>query len=224
MQDEELEAVVQIYGTDQNEVKYMEFINDGNPFKTQADEVAKKAQYVGKVNTFRGVEEFDALIFKLKAQIKKDRIRLHEFFQDHDTLRKGTVTSQKFRGVLYTQKIYLTNEEFETLEQYFAVPGDPTKVNYVAFNETIEEIFTIKSLEKDPLKKTIEFNAPSILDPKHVLSPEEEEALDACMQRLGWFVRHKRLLIKPFFQDKDKSKSGFVANTRFSSIFDNMKL
>lgn len=34
MQDEELEAVVQIYGTDQNEVKYMEFINDGNPFKT----------------------------------------------------------------------------------------------------------------------------------------------------------------------------------------------
>ena len=38
------------------------------------------------------------------------------------------------------------------------------------------------------------------------------------------FVRNKRLLIKPFFQDKDKSKSGFVANTRFQSIFDTMKL
>jgi Ca2+-binding EF-hand superfamily protein len=34
----------------------------------------------------------------------------------------------------------------------------------------------------------------------------------------------KRLLIKPFFQDKDKSKSGFIANTRFRSIFDTMKL
>lgn len=48
--------------------------------------------------------------------------------------------------------------------------------------------------------------------------------LDACLERLGWFVRNKRLLIKPFFQDKDKSKSGFVANTRFRSIFDTMKL
>ncbi len=37
-------------------------------------------------------------------------------------------------------------------------------------------------------------------------------------------MRLKRLLIKPFFQDKDKSKSGFIANTRFRSIFDTMKL
>ena len=118
----------------------------------------------------------------------------------------------------------MTNEEFETLEKYFAVPGDANKVNYVRFNETIEQIFTIKDLDKDPLKKTIEFKAPSILDPKNQLTNGEEQVLDACLQRLGWFVRNKRLLIKPFFQDKDKSKSGFVANTRFRSIFDTMKL
>jgi hypothetical protein len=34
MSDEELEAIVQIYGTDKNEVQYLEFINDGNPFRT----------------------------------------------------------------------------------------------------------------------------------------------------------------------------------------------
>jgi hypothetical protein len=33
------------------------------------------------------------------------------------------------------------------------VPGDPTKVNYVEFNEEIERIFTEKDLEKDPLKQ-----------------------------------------------------------------------
>ncbi len=225
MTDSELQAIVQIYGTDKNEVKYLEFINDANPFRAQsAGDEGRKTQYIGKVNVFNGETEFDKLIFKLKAQIKKDRIRLQEFFQDHDILRKGTITSQKFRGVLYAQKIYLTNEEFELLEKNFAVPNDPTKVNYVQFNEKMEEIFTLKDLEKDPLKKTLEFNAPSILDPKHQLSSEEEQVLDACMQRLGWFVRNKRLLIKPFFQDKDKSKSGFVANTRFRSIFDTMKL
>lgn len=44
------------------------------------------------------------------------------------------------------------------------------------------------------------------------------------MKRIGTDVRHRRLLIKPFFQDKDKSNSGFVSNTRFRSIFDNQKL
>lgn len=97
-------------------------------------------------------------------------------------------------------------------------------MNYVQFNEDIEKIFTEKDLEKDPLKKITEFKAPSILDPKDVLNQEEEQLLDACLQRVGWEVKQKRLLIKPFFQDKDKSKSGFIANTRFRSIFDTMKL
>jgi Ca2+-binding EF-hand superfamily protein len=166
----------------------------------------------------------DSLLFKIKTQIKKDRIRLGEFFLDHDLLRKGSVPIQKFRGVLYSQKIQLTNEEYELLEKHFAVAGDPTRINYVLFNEDIEKIFTEKDLEKDPLKKVQEFKAPSILDPKDILNNEEEQRLDACLQRLGWIVQQKRLLIKPFFQDKDKSKSGFIANTRFRSIFDTMKL
>ena len=97
-------------------------------------------------------------------------------------------------------------------------------MNYVQFNEEIEKIFTEKDLEKDPLKKISEFKAPSILDPKDVLNTDEEKILDACLQRIGLEVKLKRLLIKPFFQDKDKSKSGFIANTRFRSIFDTMKL
>ena len=136
MSDEEMAAVVQLYGTEKNEVRYLDFINDGNPFRTNGSfDEAKKTAYVGRINTCAGEEEFDNLSFKIKTQIKKDRIRLGEFFQDHDLLRKGTITSQKFRGVLYGQKIYLTNEEFELLERHFAVPNDTTKVNYVDFNE-----------------------------------------------------------------------------------------
>ena len=32
------------------------------------------------------------------------------------------------------------------------------------------------------------------------------------------------MLLKPFFQDKDKSSAGFINMTRFRSIFDNLKL
>ena len=81
MNDEELRSIVQIYGTDKNEVKYLEFINEANPFRaSSAGEEMRKTQYVGKVNTFEGTTQLDKLIFKLKAQVKKDRIRLGEFF------------------------------------------------------------------------------------------------------------------------------------------------
>jgi hypothetical protein len=45
---------------------------------------------------------------KIKNQVKKDRIRLREFFQDHDILRKGYLPKMKFRNVLYAQKVQLT--------------------------------------------------------------------------------------------------------------------
>lgn len=225
MSDEELEALVKIYGNQQNDIQYLNFISDANLKRGDlSGDSSAKGVYYGTALTFTGAETIDDLMQKVKSLIKKDRIRLGEFFQDHDILRKGTVPAQKFRGVLCAQKILLTNEEYDILERIFQVQGDPTKVNYVQFNEEIERIFTEKDLEKDPLKKISEFKAPSILDPKDILNIEEEKILDACLQRIGLEVKLKRLLIKPFFQDKDKSKSGFIANTRFRSIFDTMKL
>ena len=110
------------------------------------------------------------------------------------------------------------------MEDFYRDPSDPLKIRYFDFNEDIERIFTLKDLEKNPGTTLDKFKAPSILDPKDVLTNDEEEELDACMRRIGTDVRHRRLLIKPFFQDKDKSNSGFVSNTRFRSIFDNQKL
>jgi hypothetical protein len=69
----------------------------------------------------------------------------------------------------------------------------------VTFNEELDKIFTEKDLEKDPLRKLEEFKAPSILDPKNILNDDEERTLDGIMSRIGIEVKHKRLLIKPFF-------------------------
>lgn len=44
------------------------------------------------------------------------------------------------------------------------------------------------------------------------------------MRRLGQVVRKHKLLIKPFFQDKDIAKIGRVSFTRMRSILDNNKL
>ena len=55
-------------------------------------------------------------------------------------------------------------------------------------------------------------------------SKKESEDIDSLMKRLGEVVRKHRLLLKPFFQDKDISKIGRVSFTRMRSILDNNKL
>lgn len=106
MSDEELDAIIRTYGNQQNDIKYLEFINDANPNGNGSDNGAsQKTPYLGTSQNFSGESDVESLLFKIKAQIKKDRIRLGEFFQDHDMLRKGNVAAQKFRGVLYAQKI-----------------------------------------------------------------------------------------------------------------------
>lgn len=126
-------------------------------------------------------------------------------------LRKGNVPAQKFRSVLHSHKLQLTMEEYNRLEKNFALPNDTTRINYVDFCEDVDRIFTEKDLEKNPTKRLSNFNAPSILDPKDVLNSEEEQYLHECLMRIGTDVRFRRLLLKPYFQDKDSSRSGFIA-------------
>lgn len=110
------------------------------------------------------------------------------------------------------------------LKEHFRASADPTKIDYVRFNRDVEQVFTEADLERNPTKRVGQFHVPSIFDAKTQLSGDEEQELDHILQAIGTEIRNRRLLIKPFFQDKDKSKSGFVANTRFRSIFDNLKI
>ena len=100
MSDEELEALTKVYGNPEGEIKYLEFIKAANPLEDNSVKEAVKT-YVEKFLEFKGETELDKLMRKIKIIVKKDRIRLMEFFQDHDPLRKGVVPFMKFKGVLH---------------------------------------------------------------------------------------------------------------------------
>jgi hypothetical protein len=62
-------------------VRYIDFINDANPNKGNDGAATQgKAVYTSQGQNFKGEDDYDKLMFKIKAQIKKDRIRLGEFF------------------------------------------------------------------------------------------------------------------------------------------------
>lgn len=154
---------------------------------------------MNKFTDFSGADDVQPLLQKVKDAVMRSRIRLNEFLQDHDPLRKGTIDATKFRTTLYAQKLQLTKEEYQKLEDHYRDPTDALKIRYFDFNQDVENIFTLKDLEKDPTKTLTSYKAPSILDPKDVLNEQEEAELMESMKRIGTDVKLRRLLIKPFF-------------------------
>jgi Ca2+-binding EF-hand superfamily protein len=221
--DKENQALWTYYSNQEGEIEYLRFLKDANPEERGAPEETKK-WYQSKGWRHTGITDYEALMLKIKNIVKKGRIRLMEYFQDHDTLRKGYVPYMKFKGVLRSQNIELTDVENEILLNKFKISIDSRLIDYVDFTEEIDRIFTKKGLEKEPTTKLVEFKPINIIDPDDVLTDAEEDVLEACLRRLGAEVYNRRLLLKPFFQDKDKIRCGVVVNLRFRSIFDMLKL
>ena len=172
----ETNAVALVYGNEDNSIRYADFLRDANclEYVINGPTTGAKSTFVDRFTDFNGERAHEALMNKIKQIVKKDRIRIHEFFQDHDILRKGYLPAQKFRSVLHSQRIELTPSEYDRLEEYFALPSDRGLINYVSFSDGLDYIFTNKTLEKNPTKRPDTFNAPSILDPKDVLNAQEE--------------------------------------------------
>ena len=102
------------YGNKECDVQYLPFLNDckilryviNDPFS------GAKSTYIPFDTDFTGAKQFEDLMTKIRDQVKRNRIRIGEFFQDHDPLRKGRIDATKFRTTLYAQKLQLTTQEY----------------------------------------------------------------------------------------------------------------
>ncbi|CAD8206649.1 unnamed protein product [Paramecium pentaurelia] len=225
LSDEEFQAVVKIYAAeDDGDIRYVQFINDTQPPLEILTESGASQAYVGVKPKEKEKLQPSVLLEQIKVAVKVKRLRLGDYFKDFDPLRKGMMPTNKFRGVLSQMKIDLDQESLDLLETMYVVPEDPIRVNYAKFIEDVEIVFTKTGLDKDPLMKPPVHIIPTFLDPRDALTQDEEEALHAIMLRLGEVVRKHRILLKPHFQDKDKTKSGKITFTRFRSIMDFHKL
>lgn len=100
----------------------------------------------------------------------------------------------------------LRSEEYDLLETHFGVPGDHLRVNYRAFVEDVDTIFTIKGLEKDPLLRPHEFKTPDFLDPRKRLSEEDMQYLQTIMIKLATKANKYRVMPKAYFRDAERQK------------------
>ena len=107
LSDQELESIKTIYGNKLGDIQYLPFLEDTTVLKYSIAEpyTGVKSTYVPHDTDFSGSKALDQLMQKIRDMVKRHRIRLGEFLQDHDPLRKGRIEATKFRTTLYAQKI-----------------------------------------------------------------------------------------------------------------------
>lgn len=82
LSEHEVVCVALVYGHENNEVKYVDFLKDCAVLKytINGPTTGAKSTYNPNFTNFKGANEFDSLLEKIKNIIKRDRIRLLEFF------------------------------------------------------------------------------------------------------------------------------------------------
>lgn len=169
------------------------------------------------------------LLRYVKQVVRRDRIRLEEFYRDFDKLRHGSVTAAQFAAGLSAAGLALSTDEVRLLGDEYASPGgvvDSAGVSVVAwkrFVDDVESVFTVKGLERAPHHdvqalgtRSDQFGGVQI--ERDELSAADERAVTQTVRAIRRVVDRQRLSIKPAFEDFDRAKQGVVSATKFERV------
>jgi len=147
--------------------------------------------------------ELSALISKLQDKALQRRIRLGEFFRDHDKHNDGTVTQPqavKVISIAFSGNPAISEAEFEIIVQYYSrlMPHGARHIEWRKLCADVDVVFTASNL----LTKPREVPGTKFLqqDPCTLSGADEEDAQN-MLNRLRHFVKTRRVHVKPLFQD-----------------------
>ncbi|KAJ3133298.1 hypothetical protein HDU90_006246 [Geranomyces variabilis] len=163
---------------------------------------------------------------KIKKRVYKERIRVIEFFRDYDRHNNGLVTEAQFRAGLRLASLELKEVEIKSLLGVYQERDG--RVRYRDFSDSIEQVFTMKDLEKDPLLEVGPIPHQLLVQGVNSLPAEDESRCQQILDRLHGLVSERHLLFEPFFKDYDKYLGqciiGRVTRSHFQRLLSSMKL
>ncbi|XP_053976671.1 uncharacterized protein LOC128875266 [Hylaeus volcanicus] len=170
------------------------------------------------------------IIQRIQRHILETRIRISEYYKRFDHLNVGKVTISQFkRGLDGLQistlgRLYLAEPEIDALVTLYKDPNDPDRVCWRTFQDDIDQVFTVKELEKlpnlrieCPPKKIAELSRRGTSD----WQCEKKSMRDLCeeaLQKVRNRVKERRILMKQFFKDYDRHNNGHVTRSQLRQI------
>ena len=162
--------------------------------------------------------EIELCFRKLHDFTRQRRLRWESLFFDADRHNNKRITDHAFSRALHASKVPFSNNEIQMLIDAFRCSKDPSKVNYQAFADKVNLVFTEKGLERNPLKTpapTLPNENLHYVDSAHELSREEEEDLAHILGRIGHYAESAGVILGFFFHDFDRHLNGFVSQEQF---------
>lgn len=150
----------------------------------------------------------------------EDRIRTHlylntslpmDWFEDFDKLRSGRVSKDQFRRCFQFINFRLSDAEFEALDRQYSDRG---MINYRKFLDDVQNVFSNKNLEKDPLGSTV--NSRSIImKTQGRVETNTNQQLLQLLERLAHQVLTRGVHVRESYEDFDVHNSGRITQSQF---------
>jgi type III secretory pathway component EscU len=98
--------------------------------------------------------DVDVALNNIKRQVYKNRNRTREFFRDYDPLRHRLINDEQFAAAIDNSKVIVSVPEMRAVCDQYRMTDDPMKlVCWTAFCDEIDTVYTLKELEKTPLRE-----------------------------------------------------------------------
>eukprot|EP00994_Dinema_validum_P003048 NODE_1695_length_872_cov_48.782503_g1333_i0.p1 GENE.NODE_1695_length_872_cov_48.782503_g1333_i0~~NODE_1695_length_872_cov_48.782503_g1333_i0.p1 ORF type:complete len:243 (+),score=67.08 NODE_1695_length_872_cov_48.782503_g1333_i0:135-863(+) len=162
------------------------------------------------------------LLGKIQAHCNKNRIRITEFFNDFDKLRSGLVSREQFkRCIAMLGMVNIMNDyDFDMIFRNYSSIKEPSKINYYAFCDAVDAVFTFKNMEKNPMLSTTKLVQHSIKRPSTPnLTPDQWDQFERLMKFFVDETTSRGLILKEFFRDFDFHSCGRVTASQFQRCF-----
>lgn len=169
-----------------------------------------------------------SILERVTAKVIELRVRLYDYFQDFDPLRKGYCTVGQLDTVFGILGLRFSEEEMERLKnQYSMTDLNLVKFNYAKFCQDVNRAFTYDQIHTDPLSR-IEMPGPNATLPARRsrldLSETERAQISEIEEDIRSRVRKRRILFVNAFKDFDKTNSGHVTVAQFARVLQTLGL
>lgn len=161
--------------------------------------------------------DVNQLIVEIRRQLNARRIRIKEFVTEGDKLRSGEITVAKFHTALNRSGCVLDASDVKTLSAHFLSTKNSDKIDWRAFIDAIDNAGAPSSSE---YQQQQQYGDESI---EHGLS-DANDTIRRILERLRLEVNHRRLHMKPYFQDYDHNKISRVTKFQYAAVLDMMKV
>jgi len=222
--EDEVELLVARYKTRDGSVNYLALSEDISDANVNFEPTIPTSPGVLRKDDATWEHDDVHVIQKLRSMVVERRIRINDLFRDYDRLRKGKCTYCQMRTVFSILKLDgITETDFEEIFQLYKT--EDNMVHYARMCDDVDDAFTHKGLEKDPLwrsempgRETTETARRN----KMAVPASVRDAVDDIEARIRKRVRQRRPLLRDAFQDHDRVRKGHVTRSQFMRVIDSL--